>query len=71
MNLKNYATMDPAMLYSLVNMKLRNEYADLDDLVLGMDLDRAVLERHLGEAGYHYEPALRQFRAGPPPRKPA
>ncbi|HEY9198013.1 MAG TPA: DUF4250 domain-containing protein [Gammaproteobacteria bacterium] len=54
--------MDVNLLYSIVNMKLRNDYADLDDLVRSMDIDRAELETRLGEAGYLYSADVKQFR---------
>ena len=60
----DYLTMEPNMLYSLVNMKLRNEFADLNDLAKSLNLDAAALERRLGEAGYVYDSQLRQFRPG-------
>ena len=54
--------MDPDLLYSLINTKLRNDYADLDDLVRSLDIDRAELEARLAEAGYAYNAGARQFR---------
>lgn len=54
---------DPHLLYSLVNMKLRNDYADLDDLVRSLEVDREELVRRLAAAGYVYDAALKQFRA--------
>ncbi|QKT03821.1 DUF4250 domain-containing protein [Ectothiorhodospiraceae bacterium 2226] len=66
MSLTNYQAMDPNMLYSLVNTKLRNEYRDLDELVSAMELDRAVLERRLAAAGFYYWPELNQFRGQAP-----
>jgi hypothetical protein len=43
-------------------MKLRDYYRDLDELAHAEDIDRAVLERRLGEAGFVYHPELNQFR---------
>lgn len=54
--------MDVNLLYSIVNMKLRNDYADLDDLARSLDIDRAKLEARLGAAGYVYSPEVNQFR---------
>jgi hypothetical protein len=51
------------MLYSLLNMKLRNEGAELDGLTERYDIDRAALEAHMARHGYCCEPATRQFRA--------
>jgi hypothetical protein len=56
--------MEPNLLYSLINTKLRNDYADLDDLVRSLDIDRAALESRLAEAGYAYNAETRQFRRG-------
>lgn len=64
MSLDNYRRMDPHLLYSLINTRLRNDYADLDDLTHSLDLDRAALERRLAEAGYVYVADLKQFRPG-------
>ena len=55
--------MDVHLLYSLINTKLRNEFADLEDLARGLDIDRAALETRLGEAGYLYSADLNQFRS--------
>jgi len=50
----NFETKDIMLLYSFVNMKLRDEFLDLDDFVnyYGVDKDR-LLNRFL-EAGYEY-----------------
>lgn len=56
--------MDAHLLYSIVNMKLRNDYEDLDDLARGLDIDRAELEARLREAGYVYSAETKQFRIG-------
>ncbi|MFA7388520.1 MAG: DUF4250 domain-containing protein [Thiohalobacteraceae bacterium] len=62
MNRIDVDRMDVHLLYSLINTKLRNEYADLEDLARGLDIDRAALETRLGEAGYAYYAEARQFR---------
>lgn len=54
--------MDVNLLYSFVNMKLRNDYADLDDMVRSLDIDHAALEVRLGAAGYVYSAEQKQFR---------
>lgn len=53
---------DPVMLYSAVNMKLRDQYDSLDALCDDLDLDRATLEETLAAAGFTYNPAANQFR---------
>ena len=62
MDLSRYKDMDPEMLYSLLNSKLRNEYRDLDDLVATWEIDRAELEAHMAEKGFSYQADIRQFR---------
>ncbi len=62
MDLSRYKDLDPNLLYSLLNSKLRNEYTDLDDLVTSWEIDRAELEAHMLEQGYHYHDDTRQFR---------
>lgn len=52
---------DPAMLLSVVNMKLRDRYPSLDALCEDMDEDRAQIERALAEAGYTYDEAANRF----------
>ncbi len=53
---------DPFMLYSFVNMKLRDQYSDLDELCASEDVDRAGIEKTLADAGFTYDPATNQFR---------
>ncbi len=53
---------DPAMLLSFVNMKLRDDYASLDDLCDDLDLDRADLEARLASIGAVYDPEHNCFR---------
>lgn len=53
---------DPMILLSMINMKLRDGGGDLDDLCADLDVDRQELEKRLENAGFRYEPELRQFR---------
>lgn len=53
---------DPFMLLSAVNTKLRDDYADLDDLCASLDVNKADLESRLKSVGFTYDPATRQFR---------
>ena len=63
MNLANFASMDPIMLMSIVNMKLRDDFGgDLDKLVAFFDIDRAALEAKLATAGFDFLPDAGQFR---------
>lgn len=63
MNLANFATMDPIMLMSIINMKLRDDFdGDLDKLVSYFDIDRSALEAKLASAGFEFLPQVGQFR---------
>ncbi|EHU6504061.1 DUF4250 domain-containing protein [Vibrio cholerae] len=63
MNLANFATMDPTMLMSIINMKLRDDFGgDLDKLVNYFDIDRSALETKLASAGFEFLPQVGQFR---------
>ena len=63
MNLANFATMDPIMLMSIINMKLRDDFnGDLDRLADDFDIDRAALEARLASAGFEFLPQIGQFR---------
>lgn len=53
---------DPFMLLSVVNTKLRDDYADLDELCSSLSVDRPQLEKKLADAGFIYMPELNQFK---------
>lgn len=53
---------DPVMLYSAVNMKLRDSYPSLDELCESEGIDRLDLESKLKAAGFVYNPEINQFR---------
>ncbi len=58
----NNLPQDPFMLLSVVNTKLRDEYASLDELCKSLDVDRGALTQRLAEAGFEYMPEINQFR---------
>ena len=62
MKLSSFQTMDPNLLPGLVNTALRNDCADLDDLVRTHDLDRETLEARMESLGYRYMAETNQFR---------
>ncbi|CAH8205629.1 DUF4250 domain-containing protein [Vibrio aestuarianus] len=63
MNLANFASIDPIMLMSIVNMKLRDDFSgDLDKLANYFDIDRAALEARLASAGFEFLTEVGQFR---------
>lgn len=53
---------DPIMLMSIVNMKLRDKYSDLDILCDDMGLDRYELISKLENAGFSYDETTHRFK---------
>ncbi len=51
MNLPN----DPIMLYSVINLKLRDFYSSLDALCEDMDVNKEELVKKLSAAGFNYD----------------
>ena len=63
MELSKFESMDPIMLMSIVNLKLRDDFAgDLDELAKFFDIDRQALEAKLATAGFEFLPDAGQFR---------
>ena len=52
---------DPVMLLSAVNMKLRDQYASLDDLCEDFHIPRKEIEQKLAEIGYEYNSEYNRF----------
>ncbi len=52
---------DPNMLFSFINMKLRDFYPSLTELCDDLDIDQQVIEKILNEAGYEYNEELNKF----------
>ena len=52
---------DPIMLLSVVNLKLRDQYKDLDELCEDLGADKADLCAKLHAVGYDYDPQRNQF----------
>ena len=53
---------DPVMLMSVLNTKLRDEYASLEALCDDLELDRDELIARLHRSGFDYDPERNQFR---------
>lgn len=49
------------MLYSTINMKLRDQYDSLDDLCNDLDIERGQLETQLAAAGFEYNMEKNKF----------
>ena len=52
---------DPSMLMSFINMKLRDEYSNLDMLCEDLDIDRQWLEDKLRQIGLEYSEEHNKF----------
>lgn len=52
---------DPMMLFSFINMKLRDEFSSLDELCASLDIDREWLKKKLADAGFEYSTENNKF----------
>ena len=52
---------DPVMLYSFINMKLRDFYPSLDALCEDMNVEKEVIVRTLKRVGFEYNPERNRF----------
>lgn len=62
MNLQNFINMDGNILVSMINMKLRDEFEDLNDLCGFYNIDCLTLKEKLKNSGFEYNEGVRQFR---------
>ena len=52
---------DPVLLFSVLNMKLRDYYGSLDELCEDLDEDRQRLLDAMAAAGFRYDPERNAF----------
>lgn len=52
---------DPMILFSFLNMKLRDQYGSLDDLCDDMEADKQALLDAMATVGFHYDPERNAF----------
>lgn len=52
---------DPMMLYSFINLKLRDFYPSLDALCEDMEVDKELLVQKLKSVGFEYNPERNRF----------
>lgn len=52
---------DPMMLFSFVNVKLRDEYSSLEDLCDDLDINQEELLTKLKSVGFEYDPEHNRF----------
>lgn len=55
-------SMDPVMLLSFINTKLRDEYSSLNSLCNDLSLDEEFLKDKLKNIGYEYNIDMNQFK---------
>lgn len=52
---------DPMMLFSVINMKLRDNYSSLDELCEDLHIDKSEIINPLQAAGFEYSPEYNKF----------
>lgn len=52
---------EPMMLFSLINMKLRDFYPSLDALCSDLNVNKEDIVNRLKEAGFEYNPEQNKF----------
>ena len=62
MDSDQYMSMDPNILVSIINMKLRDFYSSLEILCDDMSISKDTLEEKLSQVGYTYDKDINQFR---------
>ncbi|MEG1481952.1 DUF4250 domain-containing protein [Clostridium sp.] len=62
MTTEDIKCMDPNILVSIINLKLRDYYSNLEDLGDDMDISIEVLEDSLKKGGFIYNKSTNQFR---------
>lgn len=62
MDKEQYISMDPNILLSIVNMKLRDFYSNLNALCDDMEISEKELKEKLNQIGYKYDESINQFK---------
>ena len=62
MDKSNYISMDSNILLSIINMKLRDFYSNLDSLCEDMEINKEALKEKFNKIGYSYDETINQFR---------
>ena len=57
----NQLPKDPMILYSVLNMKLRDFYPSLDALCDDLDADKAEILKTMADVGFRYDPDRNTF----------
>lgn len=62
MDRESIISMDPNILVSMVNMKLRDYYSSLDNFCEDINIERELIINKLKKAGYEYVESKNQFK---------
>lgn len=62
MNNEEIKDMDVNILVSIINLKLRDFYSNVNILCEDMNIDKELLIKKLNDGGYKYENTLNQFK---------
>ena len=63
MDRESIMAMDPNILLSVINMKLRDEFSTLEDYCSYMDLELDKVNEKFSQIGYKYDEKSNQFVA--------
>lgn len=63
MNREQLMAMDPNIMLSLVNMKLRDEFGSLHDFCYEFDIEEEFILSKLLKIGYKYVEEINQFKS--------
>ena len=63
MDIGNYREMDPYMLLSIINLKLRDYYSDIESLCDDLGIEKDIIGPRLKDCGYIYNRENNQFVA--------
>ncbi|EDS78434.1 conserved hypothetical protein [Clostridium botulinum C str. Eklund] len=63
MNRDRVMKMDPYMLLSIINMKLRDQFSSLEDLCEDFEVTVEELKNKMNTVGYEYKAQTNQFVA--------
>lgn len=62
MTTEDIKDMDTNILVSIINLKLRDYYSNLENLCEDMNIDVNVLENSLKKGGFSYNKEINQFK---------
>ena len=60
--LENYRNSDFNITFSIINMRLRDEYSSLQDLLRAFDIDEEDFMKYLAEHGCRYDEATNSLK---------